>query len=101
MSFVSTDGDLLQQAVDAAYINHYGYPAGTHVPAEIWADAAAEFWRLRYKVRFGVDVANGRVVTLGRDWRDELKKYGRHLPGCPTGAPCNCGFAEIEKELAA
>jgi hypothetical protein len=31
----------------------------------------------------------------------QLQKYGRHLPTCQAGAPCTCGFAEVEKELAA
>lgn len=30
-----------------------------------------------------------------------LKKYGRHLPTCPAGAACVCGFAEIENQLKA
>lgn len=44
--------------------------------------------------------------TISTDWHvkyDErsaqLRKYGRHFNSCQTGMACQCGFAEIEKEL--
>jgi hypothetical protein len=47
-----------------------------------------------------LQVAQTFLVPV-RTWKAELYKFGRHLPDCPIGAPCTCGFADIERELAA
>ena len=38
------------------------------------------------------------VDSMGQ-WKSKLRQYGRHLPSCPIGAPCQCGFEEIEKSV--
>lgn len=52
----------------------------------IWCDVA---------MMFGSEMPH----SIGRNWKAELQKFGRHQPGCPIGA-CNCGFEQIEKELS-
>ncbi len=40
-------------------------------------------------------------TTPAVDWRELLRRYGRHRPDCPASAPCVCGFTEVERELNA
>jgi hypothetical protein len=40
------------------------------------------------------------LVDSLAQWKMKLRKYGRHLPSCPTGAPCQCGFEEVERQVA-
>ena len=39
------------------------------------------------------------AVPTEQRFKTLLQKYGRHAPSCIPGAPCTCGYAEIEREL--
>lgn len=102
-----TNGELFWGFWCAAIQRHVGF----RVMAE-WSlvsaaeqaaieEAAAEFFMKKLRDVRCNTCGGPAPMPDGRSWNIELQKYGRHLPSCVTGAPCNCGFEAIERELTA
>lgn len=96
-------GELLYDKLESARIANGMFPGGPWIALSlddqrIFSQGAQLFLR-------ECDVAAAHIIldhgpaTPERDWKAVLTKFGRHSPGCSPYGLCNCGYAEIEKEL--
>lgn len=97
------NAEFLYNTIERVH-RQYGYPGGPgHAWAllapdekQLWVEVAAEYQA--HEALHAFDFATR--TRKPPDWRVLLQLYGRHDPKCPPGAPCTCGFAEVEKQLA-
>jgi len=71
------------------------------MPVEFQAYLAAGMDFLFWVRLYRADLCRSPAVAVATapDWKDALRKYGRHSPSCPTGGTCTCGFDRVEQEL--
>jgi hypothetical protein len=74
------------------------------VEQALWMKAAQRFLAMHGAI-YGWRSIPGAIGPPDHNWKEALSKYGRHTADCGFSVfyqtPCTCGFAEIEKELAA
>lgn len=93
------DGELLYNAYCMALDRFTG--PGLHASFFASPISTQYIWREAARLFLQTPMVGGVPIPTPRDWKNELKKYGRHAPGCPASGPCSCGFEAIEKELVA
>jgi hypothetical protein len=91
-----TLGDILRNCVVAR-----GVFSPSTVPWDQIADDYLQALASQGLVDGVFDPVNRRWMRqpVQNTWKAELQRYGRHLPSCPVGAECTCGFAEIERQF--
>jgi hypothetical protein len=100
-------GELLYDKLETARVAAGRYPGVPWVGLSVDDQEALtegarlflEFFGTNPAAPFGAQIATPIPATPPRNWKAELTKFGRHSPGCSPYGLCNCGYAEIEKEL--